>query len=106
MSGNISAANICSLDELIFSENIPADFRWKESEFTREGASAAIQYLSRIVQGDFSRYHWIQYSHSRNIIDGYNYKQLALREIKQGESERTGDVEAFCNWLGSTAKAD
>lgn len=106
ISGCASAENICKPEDLNYPDDLPLDFRWDESEFTYVSAMRSIEYLSRIVQGDFSQYHWISYSHSKVIIDGYNYKQQALLEIERGKVPRTQDIEAFCIWLSGAVKAD
>ena len=106
VSSNLYAEVLCKKEDLKYPEGLPLDFRWHESDFNRQAAEEAIKYLTKIVNGDLSSYHWITQSHSEMVIKGYTYKLLALKELSAKDVKHRYEVSSFCSWLSNATKAD
>ncbi|MEP2651404.1 MAG: hypothetical protein ABJH06_05345 [Paraglaciecola sp.] len=100
ISSPLLAGEICSE----YDSQIEPDFRWKESDFTKEASIKALSELSESINKN-EMLATFQLPNNLSLIEGYILKQDALRAL-DGKSVHAGIVEYyvtnFCEFLVRT----
>ena len=99
---NVYAENICPN----LKSEIEPDHQFKESDFTKENAQAAIKFFSEVINSG-KTYQWYEPPHHQAMIKGYILKQSALKEMAAKNSMPSDFYRPeFCIWLSITAIID
>lgn len=94
-SQNILAEEMCKE----FESKIEPDMQWKETDFTKKHAKAAVDKLEQAVNGTISL-DWYKLTNAAIQIEGY---LLKVKAIKDSSSH---NISRFCKFVTTTPVVD
>ena len=88
-----------------YENKIEPDHQWKESDFTKEKAQKALDFLVGVVK-DNKKYEWFELTNAHTLVEGFVLKRAALREMEINSMPPDYHRSAFCLWVTTRSVVD